>query len=88
MTALLKTILFDEFASIDVTRFRTLSEIERLEHSGESGMALDYRVVLKVKSTTSIETTLRQGFTSGVNLGSVEIASLSVGGRYLSGWCL
>lgn len=81
MTAIIKTILFEEFVSIDVTGFRTLNERERLEVSGRSGMVVDYRVVLKQKATAEIQTTLQEGFTSGAALGSVSIVSHRVGGR-------
>lgn len=84
MTAVLKTVLFEEFVSIDVIGFRTLTANERLENGGASGMVLEYRVILKVKATAALETTLQEGFTTGMTLGAVSIGSFRVGGRYFS----
>ena len=81
MTAILKTILFEEFVSIDVTGFRALTERERLEVSGRSGIVLEYQVLLKVEATATIQSTLQQGLSSGVTTESVSILSLRVGGK-------
>ena len=81
MAVIFQITLLDEFVSIAVTRFRTLNRNERLELSGGSGMALDYRVVLKGMPTAAIQTTLHERFPSEVTFGSGLITSFRVGGR-------
>ena len=82
MTALLGTVFFNNFVSVDVVRFKRLSDLERLEIGGQKAIALEFRVILKTKPTEASELTLRQSFTERTNLGAVTIEQLDVGGKY------